>query len=58
MPLFDFGRTEREEKIRRKAEREGRREGRREGAERYREEAAKVNGNDDHLPPVESVDYR
>ena len=31
---------------------------REEGARRYRETAAKVNGNEDHLPPVDSIDYR
>ena len=31
---------------------------RQEGARRYRDNAAKTNGGDEHLPPVDSIDYR
>ena len=55
MPLFDFGRTEREEKIRQEAEKRGARR-----MERKRDawEAEKANGGTEApKPTADSIDY-
>ncbi len=62
MPLFDFGRSEREAKIRREARREGMREGMKEGAQRLEREqlaweAKQANGGTTQpRPTAETID--